>query len=73
MLTLEMAIEKIRQLPPEKQKQVFRLIEALDKKANDLDETSTEEAISGITQGLKEALNGETLPLSQMWEGIDVE
>ncbi|MGC1309326.1 MAG: hypothetical protein WA885_19065 [Phormidesmis sp.] len=27
----------------------------------------------GITQGLKEALNGQTLPLSQMWEGIDVE
>ena len=73
MLTLEMAIEKIRQLPPEKQKQVFQLIEALDKKANDSDETSTEEAIAGITQGLKEALNGQTIPLSQMWEGIDAE
>lgn len=73
MLTLEMAIEKIRRLPPEQQQQVFQLIEALEKKANDPDETPTEEVIAGITQGLKEALNGETLPLSQMWEGIDVE
>ena len=73
MLTLEMAIEKIRRLPPEQQQQVFQLIEALEKKANELDETPTEEAIAGITQGLKEALNGQTLPLSQMWEGIDVE
>lgn len=73
MLTLEMAIEKIRQLPPEQQQQVFQLIEDLDKKANDPDETPTEEAIGGITQGLKEALNGETLPLSRMWEGIDAE
>jgi len=73
MLTLEMAIAKIRQLPPEKQKQVFQLIEALDKKTNDPDETPTSEAIAGINQGLKEALNGQTLPLSQMWEGIDAE
>ena len=73
MLTLEMAIAKIRKLSPEKQKQVFQLIEALDKKANDPDETPTEEAIAGITQGLKEALNGQTIPLSQMWESIDAE
>ena len=73
MLTLEIAIEKIKQLPPEEQKQVFQLIEALDKKAYDPDETPTGEAIAGITQGLKEAFDGQTLPLSQMWEGIDVE
>ena len=73
MLTLETAIEKIKQLPLEKQKQVFQLIEALDKKAQDPDETSTEEAIAGITQGLKEAFDGQTLPLSQMWDGTDVE
>ena len=73
MLTLETAIEKIKQLPLEKQKQVFQLIEALDKKAQDPDETSTEEAIAGITKGLKEAFDGQTLPLSQMWDGTDVE
>ena len=73
MLTLETAIAKIRQLPPEQQQQVFQFVESLEKKADDLNETSTEEAIVGITQGLKEALNGETIPLSQMWEGIDAE
>lgn len=35
MLTLEMAIDKIRQLPPEKQKQVFQLVESLDKKTEE--------------------------------------
>jgi hypothetical protein len=31
MLTLESAIEKIQQLPPEQQKQVFQLIKDLEK------------------------------------------
>ena len=35
MLTLEMAIDKIRQLPPEKQKQVFQFVESLDNKAEE--------------------------------------
>ena len=37
------------------------------------DETPTEMAIAGIQQGLHEALTGQTIPLSQMWEGIDAE
>jgi hypothetical protein len=45
MLTLEMAIQKIQQLSPEKQKQVFQLIEALDKKAEDSEDFF---AITGI-------------------------
>ncbi|MEL6786536.1 MAG: DUF2281 domain-containing protein [Cyanobacteria bacterium J06607_15] len=73
MLTLEMAFQKIKQLSPEQQQQVFQFIEFLEFKANNPDETPTEEAIAGINQGLKEALNGQTLPLSQIWEGIDVE
>ena len=73
MLTLEIAIQKIKQLSPEQQQQVFQFVELLEQKANDPDETPTEEATAGITQGLKEAINGKTLPLSQMWEGIDVE
>ena len=35
MLTLEMAIDKIRQLPPEKQEQVFQFVESLDQKAEE--------------------------------------
>jgi len=39
----------------------------------DPDETSTEVAIAGIRQGLREALAGQTIPLSEMWQGIDAE
>ena len=37
------------------------------------DETPTEMVIDGIRQGLHEALTGQTISLSQMWSGIDVE
>lgn len=39
----------------------------------DPDETPTEIAIEGIRQGLQEALTGQTIPLAQMWDGIDAE
>jgi hypothetical protein len=39
----------------------------------DPDETPTEVVVEGIRQGLHEALTGKTIPLSKMWEGIDVE
>ena len=37
------------------------------------DETPTEIVIDGIRQGLHEALTGQTIPLSQMWSGIDAD
>ena len=37
----------------------------------DPDETPTAIVIEGIRQGLHEALTGQTIPLSQMWEDID--
>ena len=40
---------------------------------SDSDETPTEEAIEGIHEGIREALSGKTIPLSQMWDGIDIE
>lgn len=40
---------------------------------DDSDETPTEEAIEGIHEGIREALSGQTIPLSQMWDGIDAE
>jgi predicted transcriptional regulator len=39
----------------------------------DPDETPTEVAIEGIRQGLYEAFTGQTIPLSQMWDGIDAD
>jgi hypothetical protein len=37
------------------------------------EETPTEIVIEGIRQGIREALSGQTIPLSEMWEGIDAE
>ncbi|MTJ49262.1 hypothetical protein [Dolichospermum sp. UHCC 0259] len=50
------------------QKSIFQL-----EKNSSLEETPTEIVIEGIRQGIKEALSGQTIPLSQMWEGIDAE
>lgn len=36
-------------------------------------ETPNETVIEGIRQGLQEALTGQTIPRSEMWEGIDAE
>jgi len=44
MLTLESAIEKIQQLPPEQQKQVFQLIEDLEKQTQNQEKTFIEVA-----------------------------
>lgn len=43
--------------------------------ANQLDEDDTpdEVAIEGIKEGFQEALTNQIIPLSQMWQGIDVE
>ena len=40
---------------------------------SDSDETPTEEAIESIHEGIREALSGKTIPLSQMWDDIDRE
>lgn len=39
----------------------------------DNDDTPDPIILEGIREGLKQAITGETIPLSQMWEGIDVE
>jgi hypothetical protein len=50
------------------QESIFQL-----EKNSFFEETPTEIVIEGINQGIKEALSGQTIPLSQMWEGIDAE
>lgn len=44
-----------------------------DENEEDPDDTPDEIIIEGIRQGLREALSGQTLPLSQIWDGIDAE
>ncbi|MEL7069315.1 MAG: hypothetical protein AAGN15_11775 [Cyanobacteria bacterium J06581_3] len=42
-------------------------------RSEDNDDTPDEEILAGIKQGMKEALSGQTIPLSEMWVGIDVD
>ncbi|MEN9566835.1 MAG: hypothetical protein RLZZ69_2031 [Cyanobacteriota bacterium] len=56
MLTLEMAIDKIRQLPPEKQEQVFQFVESLDHKGEESEDFF---AIAGIWENRE--ITAETL------------
>lgn len=39
----------------------------------DPDDTPDKIVIEDIRQGLKEAINNKTIPLTQMWESIDVD
>lgn len=64
-LTLDCALEVTK---PQRVRLIILIDEANEA---DPDETPTDEVIEGIQQGLQEALSGEVLPLSAMWEGID--
>ena len=50
-----------------------RVIVLISDEEIDPDDTPTEVVLEGIRQGLHEALTGQTIPLSQMWDSIDVE
>jgi len=39
----------------------------------DADDTPNEVIIEGIRQGLHEAFTGQTIPLVQLWDGIDAD
>lgn len=39
----------------------------------DADNTPDEVILEGLREGLQQALNGQTIPLAQMWDGIDAE
>ncbi len=75
MLTLQITKDQvftlIDQLSLSEQQEVLQYL--VKKTREDLDDTPEDVVIEGIRQGLKEAMSGQTIPLSQMWEGIDVE
>jgi len=75
MLTLQITKDQvftlIDQLSLNEQKEVLQYL--VKKAREDLDDTPDNIVIEGIKQGLKEAMSGQTIPLSQMWEGIVVE
>jgi hypothetical protein len=75
MLTLQITKDQvftlIDQLSLNEQQEVLQYL--VEKTREDLDDTPDDIVVEGIRQGLKEAMSGQTIPLSQMWVGIDVE
>ncbi|PZO37165.1 hypothetical protein [Pseudanabaena sp. BC1403] len=75
MLTLQITKDQvftlIDQLSLNEKQEVLQYL--VEKTRENLDDTPDEIVIEGIKQGLQEAMRGQTIPLSQMWEGIDVE
>ncbi|MEI6330705.1 MAG: hypothetical protein ACOYN8_17650 [Pseudanabaena sp.] len=75
MLTLQITKDQvftlIDQLSLNEQQEVLQYL--VEKNREDLDDTPDDIVVDGIRQGLKEAMSGQTIPLAQMWEGIDVE
>jgi hypothetical protein len=70
-ITKDQVFTLIDQLSLNEQQEVLQYL--VEKIREDLDDTPDDIVIEGIKQGLKEAMSGQTIPLSQMWEGIDVE
>lgn len=70
-ITKDQVFQLIDQLSVNEQKEILQYL--VEKTNIDPDDTPDEIVIEGIKQGLKEAFTGQTIPLSQMWEGIDDE
>lgn len=60
-----------RSLSVTKPQRVRVIVLMVEENEEDPDETPTKIVLEGIRQGLHEALTGQTIPLSQMWEEID--
>lgn len=63
-------------LPEEITEGTYQIVIVMNPQPNnplDNDDTPDEIVLEGIKEGLKQAISGQTIPLSQMWEGIDVE
>jgi hypothetical protein len=71
-MLIDKIIQELQNIPEDKLAEIYDLIHyfrlSLDRELSE--ETPTEIVIEGIYQGIREALSGQTIPLSEMWEGI---
>jgi hypothetical protein len=75
-MLIDKIIQELRDIPEDKLAEIYELIHSFRinlERESSADETPTEIVIEGIHQGIREALSGQTIPLSEMWEGIDAE
>lgn len=63
----------IDQLSQTEKEEILQYLTTKKEHHLDPDDTPDELVVAGIQQGFKEALNGQLIPLAQMWEGIDVD
>jgi propanediol dehydratase small subunit len=75
-MLIEKIVQELRDIPEDKLAEIYNLIHyfrlGLEKESL-AEETPTEIVIENIHQGIREALTGQTIPLSEMWSGIDAE
>lgn len=67
----QLALDQPLELTQRRRVRVIVLVSEEDEP--DPDDTPNSVVIEGLRQGLHEALTGQTIPLSQMWDGIDAE
>lgn len=75
-MLIQKIIQELQDIPENKLAEIYELIHSFRinlERESSADETPTEIVIEGIHQGIREALSGQSIPLSEMWEGIDAE
>ena len=75
-MLIDKIIQELQDIPEDKLAEIYDIIHyfrlGLERELS-AEETPNEIVIEGIHQGIREALSGQTIPLSEMWEGIDAE
>ncbi|MCF4968582.1 hypothetical protein [Nostoc sp. CMAA1605] len=75
-MLIDKIIQELQDIPEAKLAEIYDIIHYFCiglKGELAAEETPTEVVIEGINEGVREALSGQTIPLSEMWEGIDTE
>ncbi|AFY48306.1 hypothetical protein Nos7524_2465 [Nostoc sp. PCC 7524] len=75
-MLIQKIVQELQDIPEDKLAEIYDIIHYFCiglKGELSAEETPTEIVIEGIHQGIREALDGQTIPLSEMWEGIDAE
>ena len=75
-MLIDKIVQELRDIPEDRLAEIYNLIHyfriGLEVELS-VEETPTEIVIEGIYQGIREALRGQNIPLSEMWKGIDAE
>ena len=65
--------QPIENFAPSRVKVIVLFSEVTEEEEEDPDDTPVEEIKASLRRALQEAKEGKRIPLSEMWEGIDVE